>query len=297
MMRQVAPPQIKSVIRRTKETPNVHPMYRDGHQRRKMGPVIVNKNSSQDRLIEELQGKFGIGRSERRRKNDDWLTEGVIIMSKPQRSRPDGPDADGNVDKVGFSRFPKILLSLFSTRFLFLSPLPQIVLTPESPLPARKVLPPLSPPAPRRPPVIEEPKRPLPVQQPPVPLPPPPPLPPPSPPPQHPYIKEPALAAPRHIIKAPPLPAPVQEPPIPKPEPPLPVLKAPTRPPPVEPVTPVAPKVLVSVGCQTEYDPIFLPMQAGTRLLSHLFSHSHQFILNLPISASNRHIFNTFSIM
>lgn len=103
----------------------MHPMYRDGHQRRKMGPVIVNKNSSQDRLIEELQGKFGIGRSERRRKNDDWLTEGVIIMSKPQRSRPDGPDADGNVDKVGFSRFPKIILevcflhvSCFSLLFL-----------------------------------------------------------------------------------------------------------------------------------------------------------------------------------
>lgn len=114
MMRHSPPPtppptQIKSVIRRTKETPNVHPMYRDGHQRRKMGPVIVNKNSSQDRLIEELQGKFGIGRSERRRKqSDDWLTEGVIVTSKPQRSRQEG--AGSEVDKVGFSelkRFPK----------------------------------------------------------------------------------------------------------------------------------------------------------------------------------------------
>ncbi|XP_040011250.1 paxillin-like isoform X3 [Xiphias gladius] len=90
---------IKSVIRRTKETPNVHPMYRDGHLRRKMGPVIVNKNSSQDRLIEELQGKLGIGRSERRRKqSDDWMTEGVIVTSKPQRFRPDG--ADSEVDKI-----------------------------------------------------------------------------------------------------------------------------------------------------------------------------------------------------
>ncbi|XP_035021556.2 uncharacterized protein PB18E9.04c isoform X2 [Hippoglossus stenolepis] len=93
---------IKSVIRRTKETTNVHPMFRDGLLRRKMGPVIVNKNSSQDRLIEELQGKFGIGRSERRRKqSDDWLTEGVIVSSKPQRFRPDG--AGSEVDKVGFS--------------------------------------------------------------------------------------------------------------------------------------------------------------------------------------------------
>lgn len=91
---------IKSVIRRTKETPNVHPMYRDGVLRRKMGPMIVNKNTSQDRLIEELQGKLGIGRSERNRRKqpDDWLTEGVIITSKPQRFRAEG--ANNEVDKV-----------------------------------------------------------------------------------------------------------------------------------------------------------------------------------------------------
>ncbi|XP_077582685.1 uncharacterized protein LOC144203201 [Stigmatopora nigra] len=89
--------QLKSVIRRTKETTNVHPMYKDGVVRRKMGPVIVNKSNSQDRLIEELQGKLGIGRVERRRKQqpDDWLTEGVIVMSNPQRIREDRP-----VDKV-----------------------------------------------------------------------------------------------------------------------------------------------------------------------------------------------------
>uniref|UniRef100_A0A8D3BAA8 Paxillin n=1 Tax=Scophthalmus maximus TaxID=52904 RepID=A0A8D3BAA8_SCOMX len=161
---------IKSVIRRTKETPNIHPMYRDGHVRRKMGPVIVNKSSSQDRLIEELQGKLGIGRAERRRKqSDDWLTEGVIVMSKPQRFRPDGSE----VDKVG-------------SRVLNSSP---------------------------------------------------------------------------QIFSSHPPPSPMREPPAPKSEPPPPVLKTPTRPPPVEPVTPVAPKVLVSVGCQTEYDPIFPPMQ------------------------------------
>ncbi|XP_044051510.1 SH3 domain-containing protein C23A1.17-like isoform X1 [Siniperca chuatsi] len=228
---------IKSVIRRTKETPNVHPMYRDGHLRRKMGPIIVNKNTSQDRLIEELQGKFGIGRSERRRKqSDDWLTEGVIVLSKPQRFRPDG--AGSEVEKI--------------------------IIPPESPVPVRKVLPPLSPPTPRRPPIVEETKRSLPVQQPPVPIPPPPPLPPlppPSPPPQPPYIQDPVPAAPRRIIKAAPPPAPIQEQPAPKPEPPPPVLKTPTRPPPVEPMTPIVPKVLVSVGCQTECDPIFPPMQ------------------------------------
>lgn len=87
------------MIRRTKETDNFHPMYRDGQIRRKMGPIIVNKNSSQDRLIEELQGKLGIARSERRRKqSDDWLTEGVVVSSKPQRFRLEGVSTD--VDKV-----------------------------------------------------------------------------------------------------------------------------------------------------------------------------------------------------
>lgn len=99
--------QLKSVIRRTKETSNVHPMYREGLLRRKMGPVIVNKSNSQDRLIEELQGKFGIGRVERRRKQqpDDWLTEGVIVMSNPQRSRAERP----SVDKVEHETDPSPL--------------------------------------------------------------------------------------------------------------------------------------------------------------------------------------------
>lgn len=94
--------QLKSVIRRTKETSNVHPMYREGLLRRKMGPIIVNKSNSQDRLIEELQGKLGIGRAERsiqrKQQPDDWLTEGVIVMSNPQRTREEG--AHPSVDKV-----------------------------------------------------------------------------------------------------------------------------------------------------------------------------------------------------
>lgn len=92
--------QLKSVIRRTKETTNVHPMFREGLLRRKLGPVIVHKSNSQDRLIEELQGKLGIGRVERRRKQplDDWMTEGVIVMSNPQRTREEG--VVPSVDKV-----------------------------------------------------------------------------------------------------------------------------------------------------------------------------------------------------
>lgn len=78
----------------------MHPMYREGLLRRKMGPIIVNKSNSQDRLIQELQGKLGIGRVERRRKQqpDDWLTEGVIVMSNPQRTREEG--VRPSVDKV-----------------------------------------------------------------------------------------------------------------------------------------------------------------------------------------------------
>ncbi|XP_042617545.1 paxillin isoform X4 [Cyprinus carpio] len=90
---------IKSVIRRTKEIQNVHPMYRDGLIRRKMGPLIFHKSNSQDRLIEELQGKLGIGRKDHPKKQqpDDWLTEGVIVMSNPKRSRE---DHNREVDKI-----------------------------------------------------------------------------------------------------------------------------------------------------------------------------------------------------
>ncbi|RXN08385.1 paxillin isoform X3 [Labeo rohita] len=92
--------QLKSVIRRTKETSNVHPMFRDDHMRKKMGPLILNKSNSQDLLIEELQGKLGIGRTERPRKQpDDWLTEGVIVCSNPQRLREEG-GASPTVDKI-----------------------------------------------------------------------------------------------------------------------------------------------------------------------------------------------------
>ncbi|XP_037107280.1 paxillin-like isoform X1 [Syngnathus acus] len=176
--------QLKSVIRRTKETPNVHPMYKDGVVRRKMGPVIVNKSQSQDRLIEELQGKLGIGRLERRRKRqpDDWLTEGVIVMSNPQRIREERA----------------------------LPPVDKIIIPPESPVPQRKVLSPLkSPPAPKKIPPVKQTPPPLPLP----PLPPPPPTPPrprdPSPPPP----KEP-IPPPRE-----PTPPPVQLPPSPSPPP------------------------------------------------------------------------------
>ncbi|MBN3306899.1 PAXI protein, partial [Amia calva] len=86
------PVVIKSVIKRTKETTNVHPMIRDGQQRRKLGPIIFHKTRSQDRLIEELQGRLGIASRPERwtDRQDDWLTEGVIVMSKPARLGQEG---------------------------------------------------------------------------------------------------------------------------------------------------------------------------------------------------------------
>ncbi|XP_047438876.1 titin-like isoform X2 [Mugil cephalus] len=202
--------QLKSVIRRTKETTNVHPMYREGLLRRKMGPIIVKKSNSQDRLIEELQGKLGIGRVERRRKQqpDDWLTEGVIVTSNPQRTREEGNHP--SVDKI--------------------------IIPPESPAPQRKVLPPPQPPP--------APKKLPPVKQTPPPLPPPPPMPPPPREPTPPPPKEPT------------------PPPPPREPTPPPVLPTPSPSPPPKPITPPPPpKLFVSVGCQTEYDPVFPPMQ------------------------------------
>ncbi|XP_067361533.1 uncharacterized protein [Channa argus] len=214
--------QLKSVIRRTKETSNVHPMYREALLQRKMGPIIVNKSNSQDRLIEELQGKLGIGRVERRRKQqpDDWLTEGVIVMSNPQRTREEG--VQPSVDKI--------------------------IIPPESPAPQRKVLPPpQSPQAPKKLP---------PVKQLPPPLPPPPPTPPPP--------REATPSPPKEPTPPPrePTPPPREPTPPPREPTPPPVQPAPLPSPPPKPVTPPPPpKVFVSVGCQTDYDPIFPPLQ------------------------------------
>ncbi|XP_069726894.1 paxillin isoform X2 [Phaenicophaeus curvirostris] len=93
--------QIKSLIKRTKETSNVHPMYRDLSPRRKLGPAIFHKTESQDRLIEELQGRLGLAEQEQEewKGQDDWLTEGVIITARPQGEEQNGGQ---QVEKVVF---------------------------------------------------------------------------------------------------------------------------------------------------------------------------------------------------
>ncbi|XP_054700335.1 paxillin isoform X2 [Grus americana] len=93
--------QIKSLIKRTKETANVHPMYRDLSPRRKLGPAIFHKTESQDRLIEELEDRLGIAKQEQEewKSQDDWLTEGVIITARPQGEEQNGVQ---QVEKVVF---------------------------------------------------------------------------------------------------------------------------------------------------------------------------------------------------
>ncbi|KAK2538035.1 Pxn [Columba livia] len=84
--------KIKSLIKRTKETANVHPMYRDLSPRRKLGPAIFHKTDSQDRLIGELQDRLGIAQQEQEewQSQDDWLTEGVVITARPQGEEQNG---------------------------------------------------------------------------------------------------------------------------------------------------------------------------------------------------------------
>ncbi|XP_071880382.1 paxillin isoform X3 [Anas platyrhynchos] len=94
--------QIKSLIKRTKETSNVHPMNRDLSPRRKLGPAIFHKSESQDRLIEELQDRLGIAKQEEQeewKSQDDWLTEGVVITATPQGEEQNGGQ---QVEKVVF---------------------------------------------------------------------------------------------------------------------------------------------------------------------------------------------------
>lgn len=59
-------------------------MYRDPSPRHKLGPAILHKTESQDRLIEELQDRLGVTKQEQeeREGQDDWLTEGVTARAQ-----------------------------------------------------------------------------------------------------------------------------------------------------------------------------------------------------------------------
>lgn len=89
-------PQIRSVIRRSRETGHAHPMSREPSPRRRLDPATLSRTPSQEQLIAELQGRLGIqpeveevagppGPSAQ-----DWLTEGVVITVQPRGRRAGG---------------------------------------------------------------------------------------------------------------------------------------------------------------------------------------------------------------
>ncbi|XP_069414273.1 paxillin isoform X2 [Ovis canadensis] len=88
--------QIRSVIRRSRETGHAHPMSREPSPRRRLDPATLSRTPSQERLIAELQGRLGI-RPEAEEavgaagaSTEDWLTEGVVITVQPRGRRAGG---------------------------------------------------------------------------------------------------------------------------------------------------------------------------------------------------------------
>ncbi|KAK7803833.1 hypothetical protein U0070_027291 [Myodes glareolus] len=86
-------PQIRSVIRRSRETGHVHPMSREPSPRRRLDPTTLSRTPSQERLIAELQGRLGIQLEAEEvagASAQDWLTEGVVITVQPRGRRAGG---------------------------------------------------------------------------------------------------------------------------------------------------------------------------------------------------------------
>ncbi|XP_052511098.1 paxillin isoform X4 [Budorcas taxicolor] len=116
--------QIRSVIRRSRETGHAHPMSREPSPRRRLDPATLSRTPSQERLIAELQGRLGI-RPEAEEaagaagaSTEDWLTEGVVITVQPRGRRAGGQ----LVEKVVFP--PGSPLPLRRTFSVLPSPLP-----------------------------------------------------------------------------------------------------------------------------------------------------------------------------
>ncbi|XP_032803042.2 paxillin isoform X5 [Petromyzon marinus] len=136
---------IKFVIKRTKETTNIHPMYNSKQPRRRMGPVIYNKSMKQDKVIQELQSRLGIFKKEgeeTKKPVDEWLTEGVIVMSEPilEQKKKEMPLQR---NPPGVTMFSKACSPLQTRKVLFAPAFPPpLPPTPPPPPP----LPPLPPP-------------------------------------------------------------------------------------------------------------------------------------------------------
>ncbi|XP_038201205.1 paxillin isoform X3 [Arvicola amphibius] len=85
--------QIRSVIRRSRETGHIHPMSREPSPRRRLDPATLSRTPSQERLIAELQGRLGIQLEAEEvagASAQDWLTEGVVITVQPHGRRAGG---------------------------------------------------------------------------------------------------------------------------------------------------------------------------------------------------------------
>ncbi|XP_039327673.2 paxillin isoform X1 [Saimiri boliviensis] len=88
--------QIRSVIRRSRETGHAHPMSREPSPRRRLDPATLSRTPSQERLIAELQGRLGIQPEAEEPAEaaglsaQDWLTEGVVITVQPRGKRAGG---------------------------------------------------------------------------------------------------------------------------------------------------------------------------------------------------------------
>ncbi|XP_069817369.1 WAS/WASL-interacting protein family member 3-like [Dendropsophus ebraccatus] len=245
---------MKTLIKRTKETPNVHPMSRDLSPRRKFGPAIYNKSPSQDRLIEELHGRFGIDKQDTSKTPDDnWLTEGVIITSQPARNM-----------RVAEQRIEKIIIPPDSPQLIRKTL--SVTSSPPSTLqPTRLVSKSTSPALPPPPSVsssavsslLPPPAPPLPPALPPLHTMPPSSTLPPQPPPSWKRYSDDYQDLSRAFFPQEEFRNPFQD------EPPMPpmVTYAPPR------VLPT-PKSYVSVACQTEDNPLFPPIQAWNENVS-----------------------------
>ncbi|XP_066871466.1 paxillin isoform X15 [Kogia breviceps] len=88
--------QIRSMIRRSRETGHAHPMSREPSPRRQLDPATLSRTPSQERLIAELQGRLGIQPEVEEAEGasgasaEDWLTEGVVITVQPCGRRARG---------------------------------------------------------------------------------------------------------------------------------------------------------------------------------------------------------------
>nr|KAF6312127.1 paxillin [Pipistrellus kuhlii] len=88
--------QIRSVIRRSRETGHAHPMSREPSPRRRLDPATLSRTPSQERLIAELQGRLGIPPEAEGAAGaagagaQAWMTEGVVITVQPRGRRAEG---------------------------------------------------------------------------------------------------------------------------------------------------------------------------------------------------------------